>query len=259
MKVEAYKTLWGMGGTLEDRLRRVKSQGYDGFEDWVTTHVEMRPVIDKVGLKYMAMVPGDDLEAFKRGLGEAYDCNAVGCTIHAGRPWMTYQQGLDHLGKLVEATKQVPFPVNFETHRGRLLFEPMSTVQYLTDLPQLFLAGDYSHWTCVTESMLGGFAKQMEIVFQRTRHIHARVGFEEGPQVPDPRVPMWNGYVPKFEAMWDKVATHRKGTGSPFTFDPEFGPAHYQWSDPASGKPLADIEEVALWMTERLRKRYTVF
>jgi hypothetical protein len=120
---------------------------------------------------------------------------------------------LDHLGKLVEATKQVPFPVNFETHRGRLLFEPMSTVQYLTDLPHLFLAGDYSHWTCVTESMLGGFAKQMEIVFQRTRHIHARVGFEEGPQVPDPRVPMWNGYVPKFEAMWDKVATHRKGTG----------------------------------------------
>jgi hypothetical protein len=256
MKVEVYKTLWGLGGSLEDKLNRVKSQGYEGFEDWVSNHSTMRPVIDKVGIKYMAMVPGDNLEDFKRGLGEAYDCGAVGCTIHAGRPWMSYEEGLDHLGKLVEATKQVPFPVNFETHRGRLLFEPMSTVRYLKDLPDLYLAGDYSHWTCVTESMLDGFKEQMKMVISRTRHVHARIGFEEGPQVPDPRSDRWVGYVPKFEAWWDQVADAKKAAGQVFTFDPEFGPAHYQWSDPATGKPLADIEDVSLWMTKRLRDRY---
>jgi sugar phosphate isomerase/epimerase len=256
-KVEVYKTLWGLGGTMEQRLERVKSQGYEGFEDWVQPHFTLKPIIDKVGLKYMAMVAGDEVEAFKRGLGEAYDNGAVGATIHAGRPWMTYQQGLDHLGKLVEATKQVPFPVNFETHRGRLLFEPMSTAQYLKDLPDLYLCADLSHWTVVTESMLGGFGSQIELVLSRTRHIHARIGFEEGPQVPDPREKNWEGYTPTFEKWWDIVHANNQKAGRLTTFDPEFGPPHYQWTNPQTGAPLADIEDVAMWMTKRLRDRWS--
>ncbi|MEI8283106.1 MAG: hypothetical protein WCG75_11925 [Armatimonadota bacterium] len=256
MAVEVYKTLWGMGGTLEEKLVRVKAQGYEGFEDWVSTHSVMRPVIDHVGIKYMAMVPGDDPETFKRGLGEAYDCGAVGCTIHAGRPWLEYSQGLDLLGKLVEATKQVPFPVNFETHRGRLLFEPMSTARYLKDLPDLYLVADLSHWTVVTESMLGGYKAQMDAILKRVRHVHARTGFEEGPQVPDPRIKQWEGYTPTFEKWWDVVHTNMVAQGKPFTFDPEFGPPNYQWTKTEDGKEMADIEDVALWMTKRLRDRY---
>jgi hypothetical protein len=256
MPAEFYKTLWGLGGNLEEKLLRVRAQGYEGFEDWVQPHFQMKPVIEKVGIKYMAMVWGDELEAFKRGLGEAFDCGAVGATIHAGRPWMTYQQGLDFLGKLVEATKQVPFPVNFETHRGRLLYEPMSTAQYLKDLPDLYLCADFSHWTVVTESMLDGFEDVMPAILGRVRHVHARIGFEEGPQVPDPRAKNWEGYIPKFEKWWDVIHEQHVKAGKKLTVDPEFGPPHYQWSDPATGKALADIEDVALWMTERLRKRW---
>lgn len=255
-KVEVYKTLWGLSGTMEDKLRWVRDQGYEGFEDWVQPHFTLKPEIEKFGLKYMAMVTGDEVEAFKRGLGEAYDNGAVGATIHAGRPWMTYEQGLDHLGKLVEATKQVPFSVNFETHRGRLLYEPMSTTRYLKDLPDLYLCADLSHWTVVTESMLGGFSEQMNVVLGRTRHIHARIGFEEGPQVPDPRKKNWEGYTPKFEQWWDAIHENNKKSGRVTTFDPEFGPPHYQWTNPQTGAPLADIEDVALWMTKRLRDRW---
>jgi hypothetical protein len=104
--------------------------------------------------------------------------------------------------------------------------------------------------------MLGGFSTQLDLVLSRTRHIHARIGFEEGPQVPDPREKNWEGYVPKFEKWWDVVHENNKKAGRVTTFDPEFGPPHYQWTSPADGKPLADIEEVALWMTKRLRTRW---
>jgi hypothetical protein len=156
----------------------------------------------------------------------------------------------------VEATKEVPFPVNFETHRGRLLYEPMSTAQYLKDLPDLYLCADLSHWTVVTESMLGGYKEVMPAILSRVRHVHARVGFEEGPQVPDPREKNWEGYAPHFEKWWDVVHERHVKEGKKLTVDPEFGPPHYQWTDPKTGKAHADIEEVALWITARLRKRW---
>lgn len=257
MVLRTYKTLWGMGGTLDEQLAKIKAAGYDGFEDWIRPHFELKPAIEKAGLRYMAMVPGNDPESFKRGLGEAFDCGADGATIHVGAVSMTYEQGLDHLGKLVELTKGVPFPVNFETHRGRLLYEPLSTERYLKALPDLWLCADLSHWTVVTESMLGGFQSALKLAIERTRHIHVRVGFEEGPQVPDPRSPAWEDKVKVFEGWWDQIREAHEKRKEPFmTIDPEFGPPNYQWTDPATGKALADIWDVSLWMTNRLRARW---
>lgn len=246
-----------MGGSLDDQLAKIKAAGYDGWEDWVKPHFTIKPAAEKHGLKYMAMVGGGEPEAFKRDLGEAFDCGAVGCTIHVGGANMTYQQGLDHLGKLVELTKGVPFPVNFETHRARLLYEPMSTFEYLKALPDLWLCADLSHWTVVTESMLGGFGPQLDLAIQRTRHIHARVGHEEGPQVPDPRVAQWEGHVKAFEAMWDRIReAHAKRGATVMTVDPEFGPPNYMWTNPQDGKPSSDLWDVTLWMRDRLKARW---
>lgn len=257
MVVRYYKTLWGMGGTLDEKLAKIKAAGYDGFEDWIKPHFELKPAIEKAGIRYMAMVGGANPEQFKRDLGEAVDCGADGATIHVGSAAMSYEQGLDLLGKLVELTKGVPFPVNFETHRGRLLNEPLSTERYLKALPDLWLCADFSHWCVVTESMLGGFGDAMKLAVSRTRHIHARIGFEEGPQVPDPRLPAWEEKVKVFEGWWDQIRASHVARNAPFlTVDPEFGPPHYQWTNPATGEPLADIWDVSLWMTNRLRERW---
>lgn len=257
MQVKFFKTLWGMGGTLDEQLAKIKSAGYEGWEDWLKPHFQIKPLAEKHGLQYMAMAAGDNPEQFKRDLGEAFDCNAVGCTVHCGRANMVESEALDLLGKLVEVTKGVPFPVNFETHRARLLFEPLSTARFLKALPDLWLCADLSHWTVVTESMLGGFGEPLNLALSRTRHIHARVGFEEGPQVPDPRVGGWENYTKAHEVWWDKIREGAIARKQPFlSVDPEFGPPNYQWTDPNTGKPLADIWDVSLWMRDRLKKRW---
>lgn len=258
VELQFYKTLWGMSGALDEQLAKIKAAKYDGFEDWVRPHAQLLPAKDKHGLKYMAMVAGTNLEQFKADLGEAYDCGASGCTVHAGSAAMEFDAGLDLLGKLVEHTKQVPFPVNFETHRGRLLNEPLSTAKYLLALEDLHLVADLSHWTVVTESMLGPFEKQLDLAIRRTRHIHARVGFEEGPQATDPRQPMWDAHVRKFEEWWDKIRLeHIKRKAETLTVDPEYGPPNYQHTDPTTRKPIADPWEVSLWSRDRLKGRWS--
>lgn len=259
MRIRFFKALWGMEGSLDDKLAKIKAAGYDGFEDWIQPHFTIQPAMQKHGLAHIALVDSTNLESFKRNLGEAHDCGVTSITVHTGSSTWTFDQGMDHIGKALEIAKGVPFPVNFETHRARLFYEPNSTYAALQAHPDLHLVADLSHWTCVTSGMLGNYLKQLALTIERTRHVHCRVGYEQGPQVPDPRAPMWESHVKMFEAMWDGIkAAHEKRGASELTLDPEFGPPDYQPTDPKTGAPLADIWDVALWMTSRLKKRWSV-
>lgn len=258
MEIRHYKALWGMTEpTLDDQLKRIKAAGFDGFENPVMPHNEVKAACEKHDLGYIAMLFVEDAENLKKGLGEAYDGGADKVTVHAGRCYWPYEQGAKFFEEALKVVEGHPFEVNFETHRGRLLFEPQSTARYLKDFPTLHLCADLSHWTCVCESMLGEQKEAMDGMTKRTRHIHARVGHEEGPQVPDPRKPQWEGHVKRFEQMWDAIrAAHVERGAKMMTVDPEFGPPNYLWTNPADGKPLADLFDVCAWMKDRLKERW---
>ena len=50
----------------------------------------------------------------------------------------------------------------------------------------------------------------MELAITRTDHIHARVGYTEGPQITDPRVPEWKRALDFHLQCWDKVVAFNK-------------------------------------------------
>ena len=256
MKTTFYKTLWGMSGTLDEKLAKIKAAGYEGFEDWVSDHAVQRPAAERAGIAYLAMVQGNTPEGFKHDLGEAYDCGAVKATVHFGSSNWTEDRMSAFLEKALRIAEDVPFQVNFETHRGRALYEPMHAARLLERFDALHLCADLSHWTVVTESMLGGFKDQLDLVLRRTRHIHARVGHEEGPQVSDPRAPRWKGQLDAHLAWWDAVrAEHVKRGEAEITVDPEFGPPNYMPTT-ADGNPTADLWDVSLWMRDLLKARW---
>lgn len=145
MKTTFYKTLWGMEGTLDQKLAKIKAGGYDGFEDWVSDHAVQRPAIERAGIAYLAMVQGNTPEGFKKDLGEAYDCGCAKATVHFGSPTWTEDAMAAFLEKALKIAEDVPFQVNFETHRGRALFEPMHTARLLRRFDTLHLVADLSH------------------------------------------------------------------------------------------------------------------
>jgi sugar phosphate isomerase/epimerase len=258
MRVEFYKTTWGMGGTLEQKLDEIAAAGYEGWEDWIRPHFEIRPPTEARGLKYMAMVQGvEDMERFRRDLGEAEDAGAVGVTIHAGSCFWSMDRARAFFENALRKCAEVSIPVNFETHRGRLLYEPMSTAALLQEFPDLHLVADFSHWTVVTGTMLEAVPAEVAAAIDRTRHVHARVGHTEGPQVPDPRAAQWQGQVNRHMEWWDKILAAHKARGAEvMTVDPEFGPPNYMWTNPADGQPLASLWDVSAWMRDQLKARW---
>ena len=130
----------------------------------------------------------------------------------------------------------------------------------LEEFPELHITADFSHFVCVCERLLSSdpaLAGALELCISRSRHIHGRVGYEEGPQSERSARSEWTAHVQAHEAWWNAIARSRLAAGAEFlTFDPEFGPPNYMQTAPYSRKPAADFWEVCLYMAERFRRQF---
>jgi hypothetical protein len=131
---------------------------------------------------------------------------------------------------------------------------------YLERFPELELTADFSHWCTVSESMLEDQQAIIEQVIPHVEHIHARIGYEQGPQVADPSAPEWEGHRARFLCWWFKILSHQKKKGTPqFTICPEAGPAPYMPTVPFTGQPLADQWKVNAQMKDLLKQTFYQF
>src|SRR6202012_2173067 len=152
---------------------------------------------------------GATFEAFRRDYGQRLEKCAtykpVLINSHTGRDYFTLDQHLALIDTAQEVTDRTGIPIVHETHRGGMGYAPQAAGILFDHRPDLRITADFSHWTCVTESMLGNFSAIMQEAIQRTVHIHSRVGFEEGPQVGHPGAPEWDYALQKFTGWWDKI------------------------------------------------------
>jgi hypothetical protein len=64
----------------------------------------------------------------------------------------------------------------------------------------------------------------VELVSKHCHYIHARVGYDNGPQVNDPRAPENLSWVENHEKMWDIIWKEQANQNKKETFIcPEFG------------------------------------
>ena len=144
-------------------------------------------------------------------------------------------------------------PLRHETHRGRALFTAPAAAAYLQALPGLQLTADLSHWFCVHESDLADQPENVAATIAAAHHVHARVGFDEGPQAGDPRGEAFARWLELHLGLWRRIVAARKADGCAFlTITPEFGPAPYMPLLPLENVPVADAWAVNVWMRDRL-------
>lgn len=178
--------------------------------------------------------------------------NVSKVNAHSGRDFFSARQG----DELHAALAALP-PMLHETHRGRLLYSPWVTRDFLARNPSTRLTADYSHFTCVAEAVNDEHLEAaIGACLPRVDHIHARVGFEEGPQVGDPRAPEFADALARHEQWWEAVWDAQAKRGDAVsTLTPEHGPPPYQWTIPG-GVPMANIDEVNHWLAVRLSKKF---
>lgn len=164
-------------------------------------------------------------------------------------------KAIDFLGQALEFGRKLGIPLSFETHRSRPTFHPWLTAELLRALPELRLTCDFSHWCVVCERLVDDDAV-LELCISRARHFHARVGYAQGPQVPDPRAPEYASELFAHETWWTRIArAFQARAAASLTFTPEFGPDGYLHHAPFSNTPVADLADINRWMATRQRSR----
>ena len=262
MKISYYKSFWGMPAIpTRQKLMMVAEAGYDGVEFDLPDESpeEWNALLAEFHLKYIAMVFPITAEQAIDQLKIAATYNPVLVDMHDGKDFYTFEEGSAFYREVLLAEKDLGLTVGHETHRGRLLYSPWTTMRYLEKFPELRLTADFSHWCNVTESLLDNERMQpfLDIAIERSVHIHGRVGYAEGPQVPDPAAPEWESALLRHETLWDRIVQRHEAAGAKeLSFDPEFGPPAYMHTLPHTNQPVADLWTVCKWMADRQRVRW---
>lgn len=263
-------TNWGFDGNIDAFCAKVKKEGYDGIELWWPGEKKQQDELFTALKKHSLEVgflcggwqndPEEHLVHFKKVVGEAARQNIqkplyINC--HSARDHFRFDDNKKFIDHTTELSKQTGIKILHETHRGRILFAAHVTKMYMQKLPDLRLTLDISHWCNVHESLLQDQKETVAMALERTEHIHARIGYEEGPQVNDPRAPEWEKTVKQHFEWWDKVVERKKKNGELMTFLTEFGPPTYMQTVPYTMQPLSNQWAINVHMMQLLRKRYS--
>jgi sugar phosphate isomerase/epimerase len=269
MNIVFSKSMWEMGDSpLEVFLKRTRESGFDATEIYLfsltETIDEIAGLHRKYGLDLIAQVltdgttPENHVNSFEQQFKLAVDAGAIAVNSHTGRDIFSFEENVRIIKRTIQLGKENGIPVTHETHRSRPTYSAVETKKYLEALPDMRLTADFSHWMVVHESDLSDQKETIELAIDRADLIHARVGYEEGPQVPDPRAPEWHEHTQNHLGLWQKITdVHNKRNSERLSITPEFGPPAYMHTLPYTKMPVADVWEINVYIMDFLREKLT--
>ena len=253
---------------IEDFFSKVKNAGYDGIDTWLPEVKEERSKFIRLLNEYNLSIVSHQHQAHGNPISEfcksfeyylqiSSECNPILINSHSGRDCFTLDEQLRVIDTAQNFSVKNNIRVVHETHRSRIGFSPVNLRELFILRPEMKITADFSHWVCVTESYLETFVNELNEAIRRTQHIHARVGFIEGPQIPDPRLPAWQEPVQFFLSIWKKIIEYQESLETNiFTITPEFGPPPYMWTNSESNEPISDQWEINAYMKDLLRMKF---
>jgi hypothetical protein len=274
MRLQLFRSLWTNGLDLGAALADCEDGTFDGVEGPVPAEPGARRAFSAglraAGVPFIAeittgggYVPGTKdsarhLADFRGKAEEALACSPRFLTVLGGCDAWPPALSVEFFGGALGIAAELGVVASFETHRSRATFNPWSTRHLLEQLPGLRLTCDFSHWCCVCERLvLDGEAEILGLCAARAHHVHARVGYDQGPQVPHPDAPEFRAALVAHERWWDEIWSAAGLAGrDTVTMTPEFGPDGYLHALPFSGRPVADLDEINHWMARRERARF---
>jgi len=205
MKLKLVRHLWGVDGALgyEQYLPRWREVGYEAIEfsiRFVTDRPAFFRMLKENSLQWIPQIFTHDftpagtvrehLASMRQQVEECLRHEPFFINAQSASDTWSLSQAEDFYGAALEMEKEFSVPIAHETHRLRYFGNPWTTRPILEKFPALNLTCDFSHWVCVAERLLPDCRDIIALAAQHCHHFHARVGFEEGPQVSDPRAPL---------------------------------------------------------------------
>lgn len=272
MKLLLVRHLWGVNLTegYRKHCRHWREIGYAALEAplwYVPDQALFKQMLRNEGFAWIPQIFSyrqwgggtvtQHIESLREQIEECLDAEPLFFNGQMSSDHWTLDEAEEFFGEVTEIEHEFGVSICHETHRSRYLGSPWNTYRLLERLPELKLTCDFSHWVCVAERLLQDSSSAIESATARCHHLHARVGYEQGPQVPDPRDPVWARHLAVHERWWKMAWTAAQARGEhTVTLTPEFGPPPYLHTLPFSAEPVSDLEAVCDWMAKRQVERF---
>jgi hypothetical protein len=248
---------------LEDFLQRVRNDHFDATEIYLgslhESPVEIARLHQEYGLRLIGQILTqgttylDHIQSFEMQFNFAAQCDVAFINSHTGRDIFPFEENVQIFKRVAQLSKRSGIPLLVETHRGRPTYSAIETRKYLQAVPDLRLTADFSHWMVVHESGLDDQRETLDLAIAHVDYIHARVGYAEGPQIPDPRAPEWEHAVKCHLQLWQQIVDQHKKNGNEILYiTPEFGPPAYMHTAPFTNQPVGDAWEQNVYMRDFL-------
>lgn len=274
MDIKYLCTYWGSEGlSAKAFLDKVLSHGFDGVEinfpddqqfvdEFMSELERIRQTSHPTFIFIAQQVLSNEKEtvaAYKERLTNRLNFlvglqpNAI--NSHTGKDFFDFDANVDILHLTEEIASKSGIPIWHEIHRGRFSFHLRTLLDYLNLFPNLKLIADLSHFCVVSESDLSDQHELLTRIYPNIQHIHARVGFEQSPQVNHPFAPEWKKHLDRYTTWWKEIIQLQSQNGNAqFTITPEFGPFPYMPQAPFSQSPLANQWDLNIEMKRYLHE-----
>jgi len=274
MQFALFKTLWGHEGSIAEGARLAAEAGFQGIEAPTPADddnaTQLAQALAEQQLDYIAEIcttgsyvperqatPQQHLDDLSRKIEHGIPLKPRFFNVMGGCdawPLDTQIQFFSAAQKLADSHGVI---CSFETHRGRSFFNPWITRDVLREIPSLRITCDFSHWAVVCERLMDSEWDVIAEVAEKAHHVHGRVGYDQGPQVPHPAAPEYLAALESHERCWTAIWEAQQRHGYDIsTMTPEFGPDGYLHCLPFTNAPVADLWQINRWIGERQRVRF---
>jgi len=202
----------------------------------------------------------DHLVSLREGLELSKRMGAELANCHSGHDSWSLDKGIDYLHRADGIAAEVGVAMTHETHRRRLLWNPWQAWALAQAVPSARITADLSHWVCACERVFSSesdaeWPEILATVASRAALIHARVGYNEGPQVPHPAAREARYEVEEHLKWWRTIVEARAEAGDAEIFvEPEFGAPGYQRCTAFTREAEGDLWEINSYMAARFVK-----
>jgi len=276
MNLRLVRHLWGvdLSNGYTAYIKHWRQVGYTALESsprLVPDPAELRRVLKGEGFGWVPQVFSNmqrggggiaiHLSTLREQIEECLDASPLFFNVQSASDAWSLAEAEEFYLALGDIESEFNVILSHETHRSRYFGNPWNTIRLLERVPEIKLTCDFSHWVCVAERLLEDADEVFHKIAHHCHHIHARVGYEQGPQVPDPRAPEWRAHLDAHELWWELLwmTQAAEGRDDEITLTPEFGPPPYLQTLPFLQRPVADLESICDWMAQRQSRHYELW
>jgi len=269
MKLKTFRHLWGLTGPFEQTFVAIKKAGFDGieFKGIKVAHDHLfKRLLNEYGFEFITQIHtsgqsvDEHIASFKELIQISLPLNPILINSQSGKDSWGMDEKYEFIQRALEYEKEIDVPVAHEIHRGRITYNPWDTRNFLLSFNDLKLCCDFSHWVCVCERIIDSELDIIKLCAQHCIHLHSRVGYEQGPQVSDPRAPEFAEHLKAHENWWEIIWQAQQNNQVEIsTLTPEFGPPQYHHTLPFSRMPVSNLWEICNWINKREKRRFKKF